>query len=273
MNNCLNILQRGWSLIARDRTPVTNRESKHLAIFAMSNVLFKVYFKLNNFQLCGKLISTVEGSGTMDVSAHLRCYPVCDVVMYKYYVGRIKMFEDRYDEARECLQFALRYCPRQLLRNRQRILASLVPVELCLGVLPSAAIAEKYSLQEFYDLGVAIKTGNVKHFEEIMQANQRVFIRLGVYLVLEQAKMIAYRSLFKRIAKIADNTKINLLYFQAALKWIGEEMDLDEIECILANLIYKNQVKGYISHQRRFLIVGKVDPFPAGAVIKKMKTH
>ena len=60
--------------------------------------MFKIYFKANTLQLCGKLINVVEGpGGTM---SNLRVFPVCDVVMYKYYIGRLKMFEDRYEEAR-----------------------------------------------------------------------------------------------------------------------------------------------------------------------------
>jgi hypothetical protein len=31
---------------------------------------------------------------------------------------------------RECLRFALKHCPAQYVRNRQRILASLVPIEV-----------------------------------------------------------------------------------------------------------------------------------------------
>ena len=70
----------------------------------------------------------MEGNG--GVLEHLRYFPVSDVVMYKYYIGRLKVFEDKYEEARECLQFALKFCPKSLFRNRQRILASLVPVEV-----------------------------------------------------------------------------------------------------------------------------------------------
>jgi hypothetical protein len=31
---------------------------------------------------------------------NLKLFPVSDVVMYKYYIGRLKMFEDKYEEAR-----------------------------------------------------------------------------------------------------------------------------------------------------------------------------
>ena len=61
---------------------------------------------------------------------NLTLFPVSDVTMYKYYIGRLKMFEDRYEDARECLRFALRFCPAHCIKNKQRILASLVPVEV-----------------------------------------------------------------------------------------------------------------------------------------------
>ena len=66
----------------------------------MTNVLFKIYFKLNTLQLCSKLINVVERPGPACATDAYRCFPVADVVAYKYYVGRLKMFEDRYEEAR-----------------------------------------------------------------------------------------------------------------------------------------------------------------------------
>jgi hypothetical protein len=39
-------------------------------------------------------------------------------------------------------------------------------------------------------------------------------------------------------------------------------MDLDELECMIANQIYIGYIKGYISHENRLLVLGKTDPFP-----------
>ena len=41
-----------------------------------------------------------------------------------------------------------------------------------------------------------------------------------------------------------------------------EEIDNDEMQCILANLIYEGRIKGYISHQHQKLVVSKQQPFP-----------
>ncbi|CAM9299062.1 unnamed protein product, partial [Heterosigma akashiwo] len=42
--------------------------------------------------------------------------------------------------------------------------------------------------------------------------------------------------------------QIQLAYFARALRWLEVPMEMDEIECVLANLIYKGFLKGYISH-------------------------
>lgn len=98
LRESLGSLTKGFTVVAKDRTPVSDPSSKKLAIFAVTNVLFKVYFKVNTLQLCGKLINVVEGPG--GIMDNLRLFPVSDVVMYKYYIGRLKMFEDKYEEAR-----------------------------------------------------------------------------------------------------------------------------------------------------------------------------
>jgi hypothetical protein len=73
-------------------------QTKKLGLLTITNVLFKIYFKLNTMQLCAKLIGVIEGPG--GVIEHYREFSVSDVVMYKYYIGRIRMFEDRFEEAR-----------------------------------------------------------------------------------------------------------------------------------------------------------------------------
>lgn len=42
----------------------------------------------------------------------------------------------------------------------------------------------------------------------------------------------------------------------------GEETDMDEVECVLTNLIFKGYVKGYMSHSKKILVVSKAQAFP-----------
>lgn len=46
---------------------------------------------------------------------------------------------------------------------------------------------------------------------------------------------------------------------------------LDEAECIAAGMIYRGFVRGYISHEKRMVVLAAKDPFPrlVGVAIKK----
>ena len=160
-------MTNGFNIVAKDRTPFTDPSSKKLALFGVTNVLFKIYFKLNTLQLCGKLINVVERPGALNALDHYLLFPVSDVVTYKFYIGRLKMFEDKYEDARDCFLFALRYTPTSQFRNRQRILASLVPVQMSLGVMPSEEIEKTYGFQDYMALGKAVISGNLRAYEEV----------------------------------------------------------------------------------------------------------
>jgi len=140
---------------------------------------------------------------------------------------------------------------------------------MCLGIMPKKAVSTVYGFHELYHLGRATINGDIKSFESIITQHQASFIKLGIYLVLEQVKTTTYRNLFAKIFKLSNNnTRLNLHHFQSIFKWLNHDIELDEIECIIANLIYQNKIKGYISHEKRYLIVSKTDPFPISAIVK-----
>ena len=43
----------------------------------------------------------------------------------------------------------------------------------------------------------------------------------------------------------------------------ASDVDIDEIECLLANSIYKGNIRGYIAHYKRILVLSKDNPFPS----------
>lgn len=89
-------------------------------------------------------------------------------------------------------------------------------------------------------------------------------------MLLEKCKTVCYRNLFKRIHHVTGKTQIPLSLvvndvFRGYLDMPA--MDLDQVECILANLIYRGFVRGYLSHTKRVLVLSKRDPFPLSAVV------
>ena len=76
---------------------------------------------------------------------------------------------------------------------------------------------------------------------------------------MEHVRLVTLRNFVRRIAyavqafpesqKQGKPNIINLHYLFHPLRAWDSELDLDEIECLLANLIGNGMIKGYISHE------------------------
>lgn len=89
---------------------------------AVTNVIFKLYFALDMFNHVSMTLKSIEQSAA-DCMTQTHLFPVSDVATFKYYFGRINMFQDKLEEARYNLRFALKCCPADSRKNKQRILA------------------------------------------------------------------------------------------------------------------------------------------------------
>jgi hypothetical protein len=87
-----------------------------------------------------------------------------------------------------------------------------------------------------------------------------------VYLVVEKLRHLTLRNLMKKVALVVQKDKslqvsetqphlIKLDIVHNILKKWDPEMDQDELECLLANQISMNHIKGYISHEMRLLVL------------------
>ena len=63
--------------------------------------------------------------------------------------------------------------------------------------------------------------------------------------------------------------QLHLKHVKKSLEFLGSDLDYDEIDCILANLVFSKKVRGYISHKKRILVLSKKNAFPTSAVIPK----
>ncbi|RLN89312.1 hypothetical protein BBJ28_00019492, partial [Nothophytophthora sp. Chile5] len=244
-------LKKGFAMAANGRVPAEH--NKQMGTLFIVNQLFKIYFKLNMIHLCRNLIRAVEGPAFPPFER----FSKSDKVTYQYYVGRISMFEDQYQKAETCLDYAWKHCHRGKLRNKRMILQFLVPVKLLLGVMPSPKLVADYALEEYTGLTDAIRDGNLRLFTEYLNKYQDKFVQQGVYLLIEKLRLLVLRNLFKKVYVAGS------LHFQVVLRFAtGGDMDMDEIECILTNLIFKGYIKGYMSHTKKILVVSKAQPFP-----------
>lgn len=50
--------------------------------------------------------------------------------------------------------------------------------------------------------------------------------------------------------------------FHTALTASGIDVVEDEAECLVANMIYKNFIRGYISHEKQMVVLAAANTFP-----------
>ncbi|KAF7660267.1 hypothetical protein LDENG_00285250 [Lucifuga dentata] len=232
-------------------------DSKKWGMLFLINQLFKIYFKINKLHLCKPLIRAIDGSNLKND------YSTAQRVTYKYYVGRKAMFDSDFKPAEEYLSFSFQHCHRSSQKNKRMILIYLLPVKMLLGHMPTHQLLKKYDLMQFDDVTKAVSEGNLLLLNEALSKHETFFIRCGIFLILEKLKIITYRNLFKKVYLLLRSHQLPLDAFLVALRMMQvEDVDIDEVQCILANLIYMGHIKGYISHQHQKLVVSKQNPFP-----------
>ncbi|KAE8658178.1 hypothetical protein F3Y22_tig00116974pilonHSYRG00099 [Hibiscus syriacus] len=230
--------------------------------------LFKIYFKLGTVHLCRSVIRSIETARIF----YFEEFPRRDKVTYMYYTGRLEVFNENFPAADHKLSYALTHCNPLREANIRMILKYLIPVKLSLGILPRPSLLEKHNLLEmlcahaFYQ--VIYLRGDLRLLRHALQEHEDQFLRSGVYLVLEKLELQVYQRLVKKIyfiQKLKDPSKAHQLKLEVivkALKWLEIDMDLDEAECIMTILIYKNLVKGYFAHKSKVVVLSKQYPFP-----------
>ena len=173
------------------------------------------------------------------------------------------MFDNNLKEAEEYLRYAFEHCHRDSVKNKRQTLIYLVPVKMLLGQMPSLKLLKKYELEHFTGVMEAVKEGNVIALNKALDTNEAVFIKWGIFLILEKLKILTYRNLFKKVTLLMNSHQISIEAYTTALKLMQvEDIDNDETACILANLIYQGRIKGYISFQHNKLVVSKQNAFP-----------
>jgi hypothetical protein len=137
LQKAVPIFQDSYSKTFNDRTeyqpgaPFDNVGSKQAGVLAIVNELFGMYFRLNILRLCKNLIRPVETKKLSEKGS------MADMVTYRYYIGRLSMFEDQHSMAETHLEYALQHCHKSATMNKTRILRYLIPVKIYRGKLPT----------------------------------------------------------------------------------------------------------------------------------------
>ncbi|KAI7874777.1 uncharacterized protein EV154DRAFT_78518 [Mucor mucedo] len=248
-----------------DRSPIDS--SKRQGIFHVTNLAFKVYFRLNSMRMCQTFISNIR-TGGLD----LDLFPISQQVTYKYYLGRYALYNGQLKKAQDCLLFAFQKCHIGHWHNKRVILHYLIPTRIILGHFPSLQLLETYELTAPYaDLLKALRSGHLKGYLQHLETYFDYFYSHLTYLLLkERGIVLVWRCLIKNMyhQKQKLNQTIPVIEFRDCLKAFyfasptGTSYTVEDMECILVSLVSQNYIRGYLQHSKQRLVLSKVNAFP-----------
>ncbi|RYP12838.1 hypothetical protein DL767_011063 [Monosporascus sp. MG133] len=266
LEDCARHLNRIFTLCLSDRAPL--EESRKWGIYYAINLLFKTYFKLNAASLSKNVLKALSASkGDMP---SIDKFPASQQVTFKYYEGVLAFLEENYVEAWQM-------CHKDARRNLEygNSVRFGIDAELTVRLLEPFPRLQKL----FLPLAQSIKKGDLRAFDKALQEGEDEFIKRRIYLTLERGRDIALRNLLRKVFIVGGfeeakdgaaplrRTRVPVAEFTAAMKLKGgDDIDADEVECLLANMIYKNLMKGYIAHERGIVVLSKNGAFPGTGV-------
>ncbi|KAF2758709.1 transcription-associated recombination protein Thp1p [Pseudovirgaria hyperparasitica] len=278
-------LMRIFSLFLGDRSPI--EDSRKWGIYYIANLLFKTHFKINSINLSKNILRTLHAQSDLPA---LERFPKAHQTTFKYYAGVIFFLDEDYIKAENYLTDALVLCHKDAKKNRELILTYLIPCHLLTThTLPTSALLGPYPRLEalFQPLAMCIKRGDLAGYDAALASGEAEFVKRRIYLTLERGRDIALRNLLRKVylsagyeppkegdppdAPKVRKSRIALVDFHAAVRLSmgkdGESLDQEEVECLMANMIYKNLMKGYISHDHGKVVLQKGDKaFPGTGV-------
>jgi len=237
--------------------------SKRRGLIFCAKELGYMCFKIWKYSDCSKNIEDAEKFLRLP-EIRMHDFSKSDLVALKYYEGRVALFDFHFVRAEECLEQAFLKSHDKAFKNQRTILKYLIPAKVYCGKLPTVELIKKYKLFEYVLLVKAIHEGNLALYRSQIEKYRRVWIKRSIYLILEKLELILLRNLMKKVYNFFKKPIVDTDYFKMALNHGMKEVqyDIDETECIISNLILRGFMKGYISHDKRKVVLSKNDPFP-----------
>ncbi|KAG8955524.1 COP9 signalosome (CSN) subunit [Tulasnella sp. 419] len=248
---------KAFSICVTDRSG--GSDSKRWGIYHVVGLIFKCYFSANRIALSRNIIRALKAN--TDIPP-LASYPRNDQVTYRYYTGMLSFLNEQYSESESDLMFAFENCYQVPLRNVELILNFLIPLRLLRGQLPSEKLLSSFPrLRELYKpFLIAMRAGDIRAYDAALAWAEPRLVDMGVWLTVERCREVCLRGLFKKVWIVLEKpSRMEIKLFHRGLEVSGVDMPMEEVECMLANMIYKGYMRGYISHERQTVVLAKGD--------------
>ncbi|KAI0080873.1 hypothetical protein K474DRAFT_1682360 [Panus rudis PR-1116 ss-1] len=261
MEEAARIISKAFTYCITDRAS-PYAESRRWGIYYVVGLILKCYFRVKRISLSKNILRAIEANPDLPP---LSAYPRSHQVTYRYYIGMINFLNEDFAKAEQELTLAFYNCHIESRRNQQRILTYLIPLRILRGHLPSRELLDRFPvLDDLYSPFIAaIRKGDIRAYDETLDRFERRLVELNLWLTLEKAREICIRGLFRRVWVANErSTRIPIENFHVALQISGMDVPSEEAECLVANMVYKGYMRGYISHEKQTVVLSNTNAFP-----------
>jgi len=261
MEEAARIISKAFSNCVTDRTS-SYQMSRKWGVYYVVGLVLKSYLRVRRISLSKNILRALEAN--RDIPP-LHEYPRAHQVTYRYYLGMLSFLNEDYTKSEQEFTFAFYNCHLEASNNQERILTYLIPLRILRGHLPSSDLLGRFPvLDELYAPFIsAIRKGDIQGFDTALDKCERRLVDLNIWLTIEKAREICIRGLFRRVWVVSEKSnRIPVEMFHCSLRVSGLDVSSEEAECLVANMIYKGYMRGYISHEKQMVVLANTNAFP-----------
>lgn len=291
-----DIINRSFKICLTDKN-LDAATSKKLSIPFFLAALLKIYFKLGKLELAKSVEKALAATRHTPPNRHnTPAFARKHAVTYLYYSALLSLNDSDFEAAERKLCTTLDFFAcytrlRAVAKPSEKVLVLLVPLKMANScrTLSASKWASYPALRYIYRdrLFAALNTGHLRAFDHWTFRFLRVFHHRYLYILVLHLRSLCILRLFQRTHRLYAELALELPHivpfsaFQLALKFSRSyddklhetaaadpesrlpDVDYGEVECLLANFIQRRQIKGYLLHSNKCIVLLKTAPFLA----------
>lgn len=219
------MIHRSLNICLNDRNP-NYLMNKQLGIYALSNLLFRIYSLLNNHDMNRNLVKVLESRNLIIKTCGVKS------IMMEYYYNLGKYYSNinlQIDKSIINFNKSIELCPINLKDKKLdnffqnwkiKILKLLIPIKLLNKEYPNFQIINDKILntrsiniiqKRYGDLIKSFLTGNLLLFDKAINDNLEYYLENGIYTIIQKIKILIELQLIRRYYKLMNDENNNII--------------------------------------------------------------
>lgn len=250
-----------------------SHQSRKWGTYQIGALLLRIYFHLGQLNLVQNVLKALQACELPEIDR----FPRAHTVTFKFFLGRYHFGREEFEAAEKCFTFCFENINNSSMSNTiknnntghfsqlDQIINYLIPIKFILHLARPTdqliALISNSNNQQFYkNLIDFITVGDVSAFKNLLKLNYKQLFKSSSFGVYENLILLVLRQMIRRIHRLNDNsTRIPL---SVICNLFEKDTNSVNVTCLVANVIAKGLIRGYISEEKQFLVLSSQNPFP-----------